>query len=826
MHPVPEAFCPAGTLAAPRENPDLLIRHERLSHDKNGFKRKYAKDKADSSDDFKQPPRVRITSIRDGDSQETTSDGRSNSPTVTPFAVGMLARATIPMDTSFHSPLAALSFAAEQSAFRDALAASSTQASRVTPGMNSEPVVQANSLPTSAAAPLADQDIPAALDDEPLESYRFSSTVTAEQPVPLFSPEPVLNPTEYETPHAHPVFSQSRSLDESTSPRPLSNISNMDRQDILSRMAEFVSVVPSGFRLPSRLALSRYIGAYIASFHPHLPFLHIPTMTVENTCVELLLALAAVGAQHCFEEEKGIELFHTARAIAAQRITRRDVGLANPDKDSLWAMSESTRSSSTDGADLMQTAQALLVLMATATWARRKEILREALAIQSILATLVRDDGLHSSPYPPDITWEEWAQQESRLRTKFIVFCFFNLHCIVYNIPPLILNLELKMQLPSSAAEFEATSAASWDAVRKRTAATASTPPTTDSFQSALRRLFSPSNRDISTSTPSSPLSNHILIHALHQHIFFARQTAPPSSPSSLPTTTTTTPTESDALPPSTASTLTHALRTWQRHASPSSNAPSPSISSPPSPPTIPFANTALLRLAHTRLHTDTSPAARAALASRDPRAVARALREWRGPPLSSSSSSSSSSSLSSLSKMTAGSMSTVPPVVRHSVRALGAVVEAAGLPVAATVGRAPVAAWGVEYWVVEMECAVLLGKWLEGVAGEADQGAGVPGGGGGGGKEEGVAQQERRRVVGVVRGLLEETEFAVEGGGEEEGEEGEGGIGAEVARRLGAGVLRVWAGVFGAAQTWPVVGVMGCSLGIYADMMELGQVD
>ncbi|KKY20321.1 putative c2h2 transcription factor [Diplodia seriata] len=273
----------------------------------------------------------------------------------------------------------------------------------------------------------------------------------------------------------------------------------------------------------------------------------------------------------------------------------------------------------------MQTAQALLMLMAMATWAKHKEILREAFAIQSILATLVRDDGLHSSPYPADISWEAWTQQESRTRTKFIVFCFFNLHCIVYNIPPLILNSELKMRLPSSAAEFKASSAAEWHEARKRTSSSSSSSPsptTTPDFQAALRRLFSRGGDGRAITECNSSLGNYILIHALIQHIFFARQTARCHFP-----TTTAAPTGD--LSPDDINSLEHALRAWQhgwRRA--------PESSLDPLSPTGPvaFNSTALLRLAYIRLNIDTGPGR--ALDTRDPYAVARALRDWSPPAL------------------------------------------------------------------------------------------------------------------------------------------------------------------------------------------------
>ncbi|KAF4541915.1 uncharacterized protein LTHEOB_8069 [Lasiodiplodia theobromae] len=679
---------------------DLLIRHERLSHNKNAPKRKFARDKADSSDDVNQSQknekRVRIASLRDGDSQEATSDDRSNSPNVN-LSYPM---PTLSMDTSFHSPLAALSFAAEQSAFQDALAASSPQTFGATPGMNSEhlePLAQVDALPTSVntAAPPVDPDfsetldsLAAFLENEPLSSYRFSSTITAEQPVPFFSPESILNSTENETqngPHPHPMFS------------------NIDEPTSFSRFA--------------------------------------------------------------YPNSEGSLWSSTARAT---------LGLVSEPKE-----------------DLIQTAQALLILMAMATWAKHKEILREALAIQSILATLVRDDGLSSSsPYPFDISWEEWTARESRTRTKFIVFCFFNLHCIVYNIPPLILNSELKMRLPSSAAEFKAASAAEWHEARSRRVHnnnTTTTNTTTLDFQDALRRLFSRGGRDVTEL--NSSLGNYILIHALIQHIFFVRQTARcrfSPTPSSHPPSSSSPP--SGELTPSDVTSLEHALRNWQHgwQRNPESSLDPLSPNGP-----VAFNSTALLRLAYIRLNMDTGPGR--ALDTRDPIAVARALREWSPRRLRRS-----------------------PKLVRavlHSAHALSIPVKI-GIRL---VARTQTFVWSIQHSLCSLECAFLLSKWLEAIADAAAAATATAGGGAGGEGDQPPISDDERRIVALVKMLLDETEFAVPvTAGCEMGS-------AEMTRRLNAGVLRVWATIFRGAQTWALVDVIGSSLNIYADMLELG---
>lgn len=84
--------------------------------------------------------------------------------------------------------------------------------------------------------------------------------------------------------------------------------------------------------------------------------------------------------------------------------------------------------------------------MAVATWAKHQGILRQALAMQSILTTLIREDGLKMAPMiNHDMTWEDWARYESIKRTKFIVFCFFqpSLHSLQHS----ILNLKFGTRL-------------------------------------------------------------------------------------------------------------------------------------------------------------------------------------------------------------------------------------------------------------------------------------------------------------------------------------------------------------------------------------------
>lgn len=736
-----------------------------------------------------------------------------------------------------HSFLATLSFAAEQAALQDSLAAAPIANMRTvatsTPMYNQNSHPMANESPSyrynnitsePQYPPVPDRrltvkprvesphlpeestgldfegsldDLAAFLDNGAMSSYHFSSLISAEQPVPFFSPESLSrtgegptdsnnghgtndrnsSPTRFEEqssfsrfgsrlpslqPEEKPRLSRGRPV----GPRPFSDLSAIDRQILAEKFSYFVGVVSPDFKLPSRLAFSRYIAAYINGFHEHLPFLHIPTMRIETCSIELALAMAAVGAQYCFEGDRGVELFHASQAIASRRIRRKDARLASQHHRGQYDYS-SRRSSvsfslsgpgglSSDAGtpidvpmedeDLMQTAQALLILMAMATWAKHKEILREALAIQSVLATLVRDDGLRSQSTDTEMYWEVWVRAETTKRTKFIVFCFFNLHCIVYNIPPLILNSELKMTLPSSSAEFKATNVYEWREARKK--ATKST-----TFQDALGRLFSRGGRDITEW--NSSLGNYILIHAIIQHIFFIRQTAKCRFNS-----------DGDLLSEEVSS-LEQALRNWQ-----AGWRRNPESSLDPMDPNGPvaFNSTALLRLAYIRLNVDTGPGR--ALDTRDPLQIAHAFRE--SPPI----------------KRT-------PKLVRavlHSAHALSIPVKIGVRLVAQT----QTFIWSIQHSLCSCECAFLLSRWLEALS--------VP-------NPDPPVSDDERRIAMLVKTMLDETEFAVPDGLTLDS--------PATVRHLSAGVLRVWATIFRGAQTWAIVDVIGTSLHIYADMLE-----
>lgn len=740
------------------------------------------------------------------------------------------------------SPLDVLSTVTQQASFQDALA-EAVHNSTASNGIPVEPMCYEDAQPAQMAAPSTSMVDPGLLpepDQTDMDYYTFNSFAdfletgplpschrlslfTTEQPMPFFSPQdynemrddpgagrqaeederdhglledpesfsrfgsrlPSLQPEEPPTDRQHPSPYHQNMYAHHHRPYPkrVSDVSNEDRQLLLHAISEFDSV-PSGFRLPSRLTLARYVRAYVDGFHEHLPFLHIPSMSAAGCSVELILAMAAVGAQYCFEAEEGLGLFHAARAIATERIRRRDARIAAAERGqdqsaispceyaastpSARGRSDSTSNYTVNGPlglpsdrdtssitpsspkeDLMQSAQALLVLMAMATWAKHKEILREALAIQSILASIVRDDGLRLEPgLEPPKTWQEWARFESVLRTKYIVFCFFNLHCIVYDIPPLVLNSEIHMRLPCEARLFRAPTEAQWREELKRT------DHQPMEFQDALRRLFHGNNNEATRG--HSALGNYVLIHAIIQHIFFVRQSARCRFDSPGLTADEVTP-------------LEQAVRNWQtvwKHSAESSLNPLD-----PNGP-VAFNSTALLRLAYIRLNMDTGPGR--ALGTRDPLQIAQALRDT--------------------------------PAIKRSPKLMRALLHSShALSIPIKIGIRLVAKtqtfiWSIQHSLCSLECALLLGKWLEAISALGPD------------PNPPISDSELR-ILSLVRTVLDETEFRVPA--EEHLDL------PRLAKHLNAGVLRVWAAIFKGAQTWAIVEVIGTALDIYADMLD-----
>ncbi|KAF3896984.1 C2H2 transcription factor (AmdA) [Trichophyton interdigitale] len=582
-------------------------------------------------------------------------------------------------------------------------------------------------------------------------------------------------------------------------PRPAWDISTQEHQLFTARLEDFAHVLPKNFVRPSRHALSRYMAGYISGLNEHLPFIHVPTLSVARCPPELTLALAAAGSHYRFENSRGIELFHAAKAILLERLRRRDsrrTTTTTIPPNPQWGPNSTPRASSSvvsnpsnspfpqqqfipfmdntslpgeDAEGQMEIIRTFLLLTIFASWESHPDILRDMLALQSTLARLVRDHGLKESPAtttpPESLSWPDWSRLEADRRTKLVVYCFFNLHSIMYNIPPLILNSELNLNMPCSADEWKASTASQWRRIRRPSSDTNTTP---SSFQDALANLFTKSAAAATTTTtsppsnPVSPLGNYVLIHAIIQQIFFARQLCL-SAPSMAGT----------SLRPDDLAVMGSSLSAWKRgwRQTPESSIDPQNPAGP-----IAFTSTALLGLAYIRLHLDLGPCRR--LVTQDPVQIAHALND--SPPLTRS--------------------SRLIMALLHSAHALSIPVRL-GIDF---VARTHSFFWSIQHSICSLECAFLLSRWLLSIP--ATQ------------HDQGLSDHERKLLL-WVKGMIDETDMS---SSVSAATEAELITDPALMRRLSVAVVRVWSRTFKGNTSWPIVDLIGASLEIYADLLDI----
>lgn len=538
------------------------------------------------------------------------------------------------------------------------------------------------------------------------------------------------------------------------------------RQQIVDELARFRGCVKSGFILPSRHALTRFIAGYFRIFHKHYPFFHVPTLDLNAISAELLLAIAALGARYTRDPDIGIELFHVARAVVLERINRRRKTTANstmrqqmramPDlqADTLQSTTlEKSRDSyiSDDASEVLDMMQTVLIIIAIATWYKDEPGAADALSLRSVLHSLAREDKTRWSQAQALDDWKSWIRSEIAKRLQIVIFCFFSIHTILFDLPPMMLARELNVELPSSEAEWKASNKQEWHEARKSSGL-----PRHD-FQESLINLFDTGEASWENSQLGndgfSALGGCALIHAIIQQIWLVRNAYLPHRRRNR-----------HGLPIDNIDVFENALKRWSRFWERNQESSMDPIS-PHGPVT--FTSTALLRLAYIRLHLDLGPVR--SLSSWDAHTVAMSLHHSPGVQRSH--------------KLTRASL--------HCAHALSIPIKLGINYVAET----QLIHWSNQHALCSLECAVLLAKWLDCVT--------MP-------NPQPVLTIPESQVLSFVAQLVAETEYSM--------------TRDQVLlqkERLSGTVVRLWARLYQSSSVWQMVNLIGSSLWIYADLLE-----
>ncbi|KGO40564.1 Transcription factor, fungi [Penicillium expansum] len=456
-------------------------------------------------------------------------------------------------------------------------------------------------------------------------------------------------------------------------------ISALAYDRIAAGIRKYENILPAGFLIPSRHTISRYISGYFRGFHEHFPFIHPPTLKMDKISPELLLAMVAMGAFCRVEKRKGYKLYLASKAIILHQLEKRTrlslAGLARGLSNTPSNRSSGSNPANIDGRERydpryspsktttsplgLQTLQSLVILIAMAMWADMPAV-QDALSMGSQLAMLTREAGLgQGDEIIGRCAWSDWINREERRRTLFVSYILLNLCSISFDVPPLILNQEIRLSLPHCNTEWVNTSAAEWQYTRETYG------HTERQFQSTLADMMT--GTDVHHEEPLSALGNYALINALIQSIYFERQS-----------------TTSHTIRLDIVKKFESALQAWQR----SWEATLETSLDPESPRgPLGFNSAALLRLAYLRLNANLGPCRN--LLSQDPQSIALIFTN-NSPPLFTRS--------------------------LHVDRAVLQCIHALSIPVRVGVAFAACTQsvnGSIQHPLCTLECAILLSRWL-----------------------------------------------------------------------------------------------------------------
>ena len=271
-----------------------------------------------------------------------------------------------------------------------------------------------------------------------------------------------------------------------------------------AEVEELSQGLPHSCSLPSRDALARYMDKYFYCIHRYLPFIHPATFYPSGKTTDLLLAVAMTGASYAFEPSKAHDLYFLSKLMIMRRIQ------SGPVSSTANSFGVQETSDVEKGASLIQT---LLLLTLFASWAG-ETLSADALSMRHQLASMIRQEGLvETAALVQSVDWLSWVAAEQRRRTLLAAYVLFNMHSIAFGVPPMIMNYEISLSLPSAMTQWEAQDSVQWQEIAS---------PSPVSFHQALQSL----RGDDECGALASSYTAYILIHGLLQQTYIDRHSS------------------------------------------------------------------------------------------------------------------------------------------------------------------------------------------------------------------------------------------------------------------------------------------------------------
>jgi hypothetical protein len=292
----------------------------------------------------------------------------------------------------------------------------------------------------------------------------------------------------------------------------------------------------SNISLPSTYDLQRYVAAYIQYFHPHFPFLHIPSLSFNSPeytnnirltnghpsfhhpggiiggggC--LILAMAAIGALYEYDTAASRELFESAKRMIQLYLEERrkadmsaavngspPIGDNSIQNTPLWlvqAMLLNVIYGHNCGdklaANIANTHCAALISLARAAELAQPHVTGGLPQYDGDIS--MANDGWNMDAFQHgshEATWHTWKVAEERKRTLYAIFILSSMLVSAYNHAPALTNSEIRLDLPCEEDMWSADSAEAWVAMGGMSAIEQKV----TSFSAALSSLLTASQR-------------------------------------------------------------------------------------------------------------------------------------------------------------------------------------------------------------------------------------------------------------------------------------------------------------------------------------------
>ncbi|KAI0127859.1 fungal-specific transcription factor domain-containing protein [Xylariales sp. AK1849] len=253
--------------------------------------------------------------------------------------------------------------------------------------------------------------------------------------------------------------------------------------------------------LPSTHDLQRYVGSYLRYFHPHLPFLHVPTLSFDmptkpsssrpspiggSGC--LILSMAAIGALYELDHSQSRELFEMAKRMIQLYLEERrkaDVrkadfrrtpmsdhgsqGPESPVHTPVWLVQAMLLNviyghncGDKTASDIASTHCAALVSLAQASGLLRPVKIDSADNHEMQLNDAEGSWSGIKAESEEHAEWLRWKTMEERKRTLYTIFILSSLLVSAYNHAPALTNSEILLDLPCDEEFFAAESNAAF----------------------------------------------------------------------------------------------------------------------------------------------------------------------------------------------------------------------------------------------------------------------------------------------------------------------------------------------------------------------------